>query len=369
MKNAERIGAEYKEMLELAEGLGKEVLGLLSQVEAGDWSCEVQVGGNLWVLNVVEEREGVYVPGRAEPTSHVVYTHLNGFGMELEVNGVRETLKLYCAENHSDRRLSFKDVLDVLSWLVRGEDERESSGPESGSVFKILGYQNSMDFLKRRAPKRVEELRAMVRDFDNGHFDNGPNWPYRSVLESFLGRPVTEVETTEYVEGAHRAFYDWEGEFCAPTPATTPTDPPSEEGKMSERIAVSEVHLVEELENIEKNRPMFPGDTISHKTANECVRRGYARRNPDGSLSATVSGGAYLHSPFVQAHKALPLVEGYRDELKRILQDVLRVFGPVVRGDAGSMTEVMLQGPGLLERISEALSPPNEEEHPELPND
>lgn len=48
--------------------------------------------------------------------------------------------------------------------------------------------------------------------------------------------------------------------------------------------------LFEELANIIANSPVWPGDTISHRTANECVRRGWATRNKDGSFEPTASG-------------------------------------------------------------------------------
>jgi len=63
---------------------------------------------------------------------------------------------------------------------------------------------------------------------------------------------------------------------------------------------LEERHVLEELKNICKNGPLFPGDTISHITANECVRRGWAVRNEDGYFTATLEGGSYCHSPSVQ---------------------------------------------------------------------
>jgi len=48
-----------------------------------------------------------------------------------------------------------------------------------------------------------------------------------------------------------------------------------------------ERHIQEEMYNIYTNQPLFPGDTISHKTANECVRRGWAERNKDGDFIST----------------------------------------------------------------------------------
>lgn len=42
---------------------------------------------------------------------------------------------------------------------------------------------------------------------------------------------------------------------------------------------MEERNILAELRNIVNNYPVAPGDTISHSTANECVRRGWARRN------------------------------------------------------------------------------------------
>lgn len=43
-----------------------------------------------------------------------------------------------------------------------------------------------------------------------------------------------------------------------------------------------ERNILEEARNIARNAPVFPGDTISHRTAAECERRGWIQRNADG---------------------------------------------------------------------------------------
>ena len=53
---------------------------------------------------------------------------------------------------------------------------------------------------------------------------------------------------------------------------------------------MGEKHVREELRNIVKNAPVWPGNTISHATANECVRRGWAARNMDGDFVPTPLG-------------------------------------------------------------------------------
>lgn len=45
-----------------------------------------------------------------------------------------------------------------------------------------------------------------------------------------------------------------------------------------------------ELANIIGNGPVWPGDTLSHRTANECVRRGWAKRDSSGQFESTASG-------------------------------------------------------------------------------
>ncbi|KKN81422.1 hypothetical protein LCGC14_0320350 [marine sediment metagenome] len=57
-------------------------------------------------------------------------------------------------------------------------------------------------------------------------------------------------------------------------------------------------HVVEELFNIYRNGPLFPGDTISHATANECVRNGWARRDDKGDFVATDAGETALLKEF-----------------------------------------------------------------------
>lgn len=49
-------------------------------------------------------------------------------------------------------------------------------------------------------------------------------------------------------------------------------------------VPVTEVTIRAELRNIMANEPLWPGDTLSHETANECVRRGWARRDADGDF-------------------------------------------------------------------------------------
>lgn len=55
-----------------------------------------------------------------------------------------------------------------------------------------------------------------------------------------------------------------------------------------------EKHVIEELENIVENEPVFAGDTIAHSTANECVSRGWAARNAEGDFIPTFEGRAIL---------------------------------------------------------------------------
>jgi hypothetical protein len=53
---------------------------------------------------------------------------------------------------------------------------------------------------------------------------------------------------------------------------------------------ISERHVLEELGNIVKGSPLWPGDAISHTTANECVRRGWAKRDSNGFFIPTANG-------------------------------------------------------------------------------
>lgn len=55
---------------------------------------------------------------------------------------------------------------------------------------------------------------------------------------------------------------------------------------------MTEREIREELTNIVQNEPVFPGDTISHATANECVRRGWARRDDRSYFVSTDLGEA-----------------------------------------------------------------------------
>jgi hypothetical protein len=53
---------------------------------------------------------------------------------------------------------------------------------------------------------------------------------------------------------------------------------------------MDERHVLEELRNICVNEPLWPGSTISHETANECVKRGWARRDDQGNFVSTEDG-------------------------------------------------------------------------------
>lgn len=57
---------------------------------------------------------------------------------------------------------------------------------------------------------------------------------------------------------------------------------------------ILEKHYHEELANIIMNEPVFPGNVISHKTANECVKRGWVKRNENGDFAATPGGKAAM---------------------------------------------------------------------------
>ena len=48
-----------------------------------------------------------------------------------------------------------------------------------------------------------------------------------------------------------------------------------------------EKHVLEEARNIARNAPVFPGDTLSHSTAYECMRRGWATRDDNGDFIPT----------------------------------------------------------------------------------
>ena len=53
---------------------------------------------------------------------------------------------------------------------------------------------------------------------------------------------------------------------------------------------MSEANPMEELANIVEHARIWPGDTISHAGANECIRRGWAYRTATGDIAATLEG-------------------------------------------------------------------------------
>jgi len=55
-------------------------------------------------------------------------------------------------------------------------------------------------------------------------------------------------------------------------------------------MAIEKIHLMEELGNIVKNAPVFPGDTISHQTANALGSSGFAQRDAAQNWVPTEDG-------------------------------------------------------------------------------
>lgn len=49
-------------------------------------------------------------------------------------------------------------------------------------------------------------------------------------------------------------------------------------------------HVLEELQNIVRNAPLWPGSTLSHATADACVEQGWAERDADGRFVPTDLG-------------------------------------------------------------------------------
>lgn len=52
----------------------------------------------------------------------------------------------------------------------------------------------------------------------------------------------------------------------------------------------SDGHVYEELWNIVQNSPLWPGCTISHRTADACGARGWAKRDSKGRWVPTEAG-------------------------------------------------------------------------------
>lgn len=48
--------------------------------------------------------------------------------------------------------------------------------------------------------------------------------------------------------------------------------------------------ILDELENIVDNHPLWPGDTLSHASANECIERGWATRDLNWDFIPTEEG-------------------------------------------------------------------------------
>ena len=67
----------------------------------------------------------------------------------------------------------------------------------------------------------------------------------------------------------------------------------SERSKPHRKISAQQKsysNLGQELWNIYRNQPLWPGDTLSHATANELVQKGLAERTADGYFILTEKG-------------------------------------------------------------------------------
>lgn len=53
---------------------------------------------------------------------------------------------------------------------------------------------------------------------------------------------------------------------------------------------IADGFVYEELWNIVKNHPLWPGCTISHRTADVCGARGWAKRDSNGCWCPTEAG-------------------------------------------------------------------------------
>jgi hypothetical protein len=61
-------------------------------------------------------------------------------------------------------------------------------------------------------------------------------------------------------------------------------------------MKMSEKAVGDELRHICEYWPVEPGDTISHQTANECGRRGFAERDDKGRWVPTIEGHRENHA-------------------------------------------------------------------------
>jgi hypothetical protein len=68
------------------------------------------------------------------------------------------------------------------------------------------------------------------------------------------------------------------------------------ENLLEDTWAWKEIHEAEEICNIYKNEPLFPGDSISHKTLNACVSKNWAVRDASGFVHTTKKGREHYHS-------------------------------------------------------------------------
>jgi hypothetical protein len=96
---------------------------------------------------------------------------------------------------------------------------------------------------------------------------------------------------------------------------------------------MEERHIWEEMVNIARNQPLFAGDTISHATANECVRRGWAARDEQARFILCIHGGiveyvSALTAKLAEAEAALEKerervdkADAYADSLSRVCDD------------------------------------------------
>ena len=111
--------------------------------------------------------------------------------------------------------------------------------------------------------------------------------PAGGVLERCCEACRSEI-VTEGITALMAAGERWERALCAlAAMRLRGEDPLLPYDRSAERGAV-----LEELRNVAKNQPLWPGDTISPYTARECARLGWIERNADGDWVTTPLGAS-----------------------------------------------------------------------------
>lgn len=205
------------------------------------------------------------------------------------------------AEFRTERAVAHGTEQEQLYWRAEAERARLQEGLASrDATLRLLRglLRQAREVMPEgdTTPERLRNHSLEVR-IDAALSSNAPERP--PAIASPFGDRLPDALRPAFAEAA-QALQD----ACAALGPTSDTGERCSEARIAlleslhdlpaEDAVAREGNTREELQNIVANEPLCPGDTLSHETADECVRRGWARRRRDGRYVATDEGIAVV---------------------------------------------------------------------------